>query len=129
MRWKRRRYYKWSTVKKRLESLMHPGVEIRPPGCPYMSILYKGEEVWRHPTYKEAISLNRGHYWPSDGSAHLMKNNLMKYINTPVKDILSTKFDDDGLGYMEVLKEYDRRISKNKKRLYKIYRKVQGPNS
>lgn len=125
---KYRRIYKWSAVKKRIESLMVPGVEVRPPGCPFMSITYNKEVVWRHPSFKRIKWSKSGSYhWPPDGDELRLKRNLVQYINTPVSEILDTEFDDDKLGYMEVLKLYDRRISKRRRHLYEIYCKLTKP--
>lgn len=110
---------RWSKVAKSVESLMVPGVKIRPPGSPFMSIWYKGEVVWR-------VSSGPGvgsWHWPYDGDVYFFKRNLLTYLNTPVDKILHTKFQED-LGYMDVLKMYDKRISARSKRVYKAYCKL-----
>lgn len=134
----------WSKLQKQLYKIMDPtvkfqmhcsvfktksawnagqkaGISKKKESIPHYWITVNGETVWDFPnnyidndSLVDGFTIKETYFYPDNYTwvADVLRN----YINTPKEKLLTIEFDNDKFGLVDVLRKYDRRISKNKRK-------------
>jgi len=67
--------------------------------------------VWKHPDAEKSVQYLDEHYLPVGGGSTI-SNLIRDYIDTPKDELLTTNFDTDHWGLINIFRAADRRIGK-----------------
>lgn len=134
----------WSKLQKQLYKIMDPtvnfqmhcsvfktksawnagqkvGISKKKESIPHYWITVNNETVWDFPnnyidndSLVDGFTLKETYFYPNN--YNWVADVLRNYINTPKEKLLTIEFDNDKFGLVDVLRKYDRRISKNKRK-------------
>ena len=97
------------------------GISKKKESIPHYWITVNGETVWDFPnnyidndSLVDGFTLKEVYFYPDN--YNWIADVLRNYINTPKEQLLTIKFDNDKFGLVDVLRKYDRRISKHKRK-------------
>lgn len=134
----------WSKLQKQLYKIMDPtvnfqmhcsvfktksawnagqkvGISKKKESIPHYWITVNNETVWDFPnnyidndSLVDGFTLKETYFYPNN--YNWVADVLRNYINTPKENLLTIEFENDKFGLVDVLRKYDRRISKNKRK-------------